>query len=191
MYARHFLGATTLSILLLTAVGRTEDWPAWRGPRGDGTSFEQDIPQRWSPSDNLAWKVAIPGHGHASPIVWGDHVFVATCLEEKQQRVLLCLDRKTGQTVWSKVVVRAPLEAVHQLNSRASSTPATDGERVYVSFLEPTGSTVPAEEVRKRSGDLRADNTGRPVNPGSMCVAAYDLQGRREWIVRPGEFGRR
>ena len=177
-----------LTNLLLTAVGRAEYWPGWRGPRGDGTSSERNIPHRWSSSENVAWKVKIPGRGHASPIVWGEHVMVVTCLEEKQQRVLLCLDRKTGQTLWSEVVVRAPLEAIHQLNSRASSTPVTDGERVYVSFLEPNGATIPAEDVRKRSGTLRADNTGRPVNPGKMCVAAYDLQGRRQWIVRPGDF---
>ena len=169
----HVFRLTTLTIMLFAIVGRTEDWPAWRGPRGDGTSLERNIPQRWSETDNIAWKVKLPGLGHASPIVHGQYVFIATCLEEKQQRVLLCLNRKTGQTVWQTVVLQAPLEAVHHLNSRASSTPATDGERVYVSFLQPDGSTVPAEEVRKRSGDLRADNTGRPVN---LVVGEY---GRR------------
>jgi len=63
------------------------------------------------------------------------------------------------------------LARIHRLNSRASSTPATDGRFIYVSFLEPDGSTVAAEVIRKRSGDLRADAAGKPLSPG----------GRRAW----------
>ena len=173
---------------LLVSTGTAEDWPAWRGPRGDGTSLETRVPTRWGATDNIAWKVAIPGSGHASPIVFGDYVFITTCIEDKRERVLLCLERATGRIVWRQVVLRTGLEAVHHLNSRASSTPASDGESVYVSFLEPDGATVPAEVVRKRSGNLRADNSGKPVNPGAMCVAAYARNGERKWIVRPGEF---
>ena len=179
---------SSLAVALVVASSSAEEWPVWRGPRGDGTSLEQEVPTRWSATDNIAWKVEIPGVGHASPIVFGDHVFIATCIEETEERVLLCLERKTGKTVWRKVVIRAALEAIHRLNSRASSTPTTDGSRVYVSFLEPDGSTVPAEVIRQRSGDLRADNTGKPVSPGKMCVAAYDMSGNRQWIVRPGGF---
>jgi outer membrane protein assembly factor BamB len=177
-----------LIVLTLNVPSLAEDWPGWRGPRGDGTSLEQNVPTRWSATGNIAWKVRIPGVGHASPIVFGDYCFVATCIEETNERVLLCLDRKTGTTIWRKVVFRAPLESLHQLNSRASSTPVTDGSRIYVSFLEPNGSTVPAEVIRKRSGKLRADNAGKPVNPGRMCIAAYDMQGERRWIARPGTY---
>jgi len=178
----HFWRAL-LTAVLFVAPSRAEDWPVWRGSRGDGTSLEQEVPTRWSATDNIAWKIEIPGVGHASPIVFGDYVFVATCIEETQKWVLLCLDRKTGKTVWRRVVIRAALEAIHRLNSRASSTPATDGEYVYVSFLEPDGSTVSAEVIRQLSGDLRADNTGNPVSPGKMCIAAYGMNGNREWIV--------
>ena len=188
MDTKTLLCVTTLIVATLVAPSRAEDWPGWRGPRGDGTSLEQNIPTRWSATDNIAWKVRIPGAGHASPIVFRDYCFVSTCIEQTKERVLLCLDRKTGRTVWRRVVFRAPLEALHQLNSRASSTPVTDGEHVYVSFLEPDGSTVPAEVIRKRSGNLRADNAGKPVNPGRMCIAAYDMRGERQWIARPGGY---
>ena len=177
-----------LAIVLIVEPGSAEDWPGWRGPRGDGTSFEQEVPKRWSETDNIAWKVEIPGVGHASPIVFGDYIFIVTCIEKPKERVLLCLEQRTGKEIWRRVVIRAPLEAIHRLNSRASSTPVSDGTGVYVSFLEPVGSTVPAEVIRERSGDLRADNTGLPVNPGRMCIAAYDLNGNRKWIVRPGGF---
>ena len=139
----HF-GMVLLAVPLVAASSSAEDWPAWRGPRGDGTSLEQEVPTRWSATHNIAWKVEIPGVGHASPIVFRDYAFVATCMEETKERVLLCLDRRTEKTIWQRVVIRAPLEAIHQLNSRASSTPTTDGVYVYVSFCEPDGSTIPA-----------------------------------------------
>src|ERR1700761_2556185 len=87
-----------LVLLLLTGlVGRAEDWPQWRGPRLDGTSLENKIPSHWSATENIKWKTAIPGKGFSSPIVWGDRIFVTTCLEDKQERMLLCLDRQTGK----------------------------------------------------------------------------------------------
>lgn len=150
---------------IVLASGQTfaENWPAWRGPRGDGTSLEKDVPVNWSATENIVWKVPIPGKGHASPIVWGDRIFVVTAIEELNQRVLLCLDRANGKTLWQRVVLDAPLEKLHTLNSRASSTPATDGEKVYVSFLDRD----------------------------KMFVAAYDFDGNELWSVRPGVFSSR
>ena len=142
--------AIILGLVLLYPTNRlqAEDWPGWRGPRGDGSSLEQNIPTRWSQKDNIAWKVEVPGVGYASPVILGDAVFLVTCDEKTKERILLCLDRRTGRELWRRVVIRAPLEAIHRLNSRASSTPATDGLHVYVSFLEPSGEMVPAEVVR-------------------------------------------
>ncbi|MHC4368394.1 MAG: outer membrane protein assembly factor BamB family protein [Planctomycetota bacterium] len=121
------------------------------------------MPLKWSATKNVAWKVPIPGKGHASPIVWGDRIFVVTAVEEKDQRVLLCLDRSDGKVIWQRIVLVAPLEKLHALNSRASSTPATDGEKVYVSFLDRD----------------------------KMFVAAYDFDGNEVWSVRPGVFSSR
>ena len=190
MRVMRIFPAIILGLVLLCSSNRlqAEDWPGWRGPRGDGSSLEQNIPTRWSQKDNIAWKVEVPGVGYASPMVLGDAVFLVTCDEKTKERILLCLDRRTGRELWRRVVIRAPLEAIHRLNSRASSTPATDGLHVYVSFLEPSGEMVPAEVVRKRSGDLRANNAGLPVHPGNMCIAAYDLKGNRKWIARPGGY---
>jgi len=139
-----------------------EDWPGWRGPRGDGSSLEKNVPTRWNGPEgtNIAWKVEIPGRGHASPIVSGERIFLVSCREAEGDRVLLCLDRANGRILWEQVVVNAPLEGKHRLNSHASSTPATDGKLVYVSFLDRT----------------------------EMLVAAYDFSGKRQWLVRPGEF---
>jgi len=152
--------ALAAAAVIAATDAQAEDWPCWRGPRGDGTSEETGLPIRWSATENVAWKVALPGRGHASPIVRGDRVFIVAGVEEARQRVLLSIDRKTGEVRWQRVVLEAPLERHHSLNTCASSTPATDGERVYVSFLDRD----------------------------AVFVAAYDLEGAKVWEVRPGPF---
>ncbi|HEV3203536.1 MAG TPA: serine/threonine protein kinase, partial [Gemmataceae bacterium] len=79
-----------LALLFLGSSIHAENWPGWRGPRGDGTSRETGIPIRWSKTENLHWKVPVPGTGHSSPIVWEDRVFLTTCVENEEKRVLLC-----------------------------------------------------------------------------------------------------
>jgi outer membrane protein assembly factor BamB len=177
-----------LASLLPFTFAQAENWPGWRGPRGDGTSLEKNVPVRWDGrqgrQENILWKTGIPGRGHASPIVWGDRVFLASCREDRQDRILLCLDRAAGRILWEKTVVHAKLEKKNHLNSYASSTPATDGKLVYVSFaaFDPT---VPP-------GDRSYTNEkGEPGDPCEMLVAAYDFDGRQQWIVRPGRFASR
>ncbi len=157
-----------------------ENWPGWRGPRGDGTSHETGLPTSWNgkTGENIAWKVKIPGVGHSSPVVWEDKVFLASCLPDSDERVLLCLDRKTGKTLWQKTVLKSQLETKHQLNSHASCTPATDGKSVVVAFLKIDGRTVPAPNV----------GTPRPITPGEIIVAAYDLNGNKKWESNLGQF---
>src|SRR5207245_10060505 len=100
-------------VLLLTSGAHSEQWPGWRGPRGDGTSAETDVPIRWGSTDNVYWKASIPGKGHSSPIVWDKRIFLTTCLERDEKRVLLCLDRTNGKIVWQREVLRAKLEQKH------------------------------------------------------------------------------
>jgi len=155
-----------------------ENWPCWRGPRGDGTSHETRLPTRWSSDEHVRWKVDLPGEGHASPIVWENRIFIVSCIPETQARVLIALDRNSGQKLWQKTVVESPLETKHGLNSYASSTPATDGELVYVTFLKSSDRLVTATNVSKP----------REVTLGDMVVAAYDFEGKQRWMVRAGEF---
>src|SRR5436309_12162255 len=122
-------------LVVLCQSSWADNWPQWRGPRGDGTSAETGIPVRWSEMENVLWRIPIPGKGHSSPVVWGDRVFVTTCLEKDQKRVLLCLNRRDGKTIWQRTVLTALLEPKHQLNSYASSTPATDGHIIWITFL--------------------------------------------------------
>tara|TARA_Y100000780_G_scaffold111614_1_gene100881 strand:- start:539 stop:1807 length:1269 start_codon:yes stop_codon:yes gene_type:complete len=155
-----------------------ENWPGWRGQSGDGISTETGIPTRWSGTENIAWKVTIPGNGHSSPVVWGNRVFLTSCLPEKEQRILLCLDRNTGKTLWKDVVLNSPLETIHPLNSRASGTPATDGQHVFVAFMMADDRKIPAPNV----------GTPRMITPGSLVSAAYDMEGKQKWKINVGNF---
>jgi outer membrane protein assembly factor BamB len=148
--------------LLVAGAGlaRGENWPAWRGPRGDGTSLEQHVPIRWDATNHVVWKTAVPGEGHSSPILWGNRLFLTSALKQTEERCLLCFERKTGKLLWQQTVLRAPLEAKNSENSFASSTPTTDGQKIYVTFLD-----------------------GKDV-----VVAACDFTGKSNWLVRPGQF---
>ncbi len=142
------------------ALAATENWPMWRGPRGDGSSLETGVPVQWSATNNIVWKTPVSGEGHSSPILWGERLFLTTALRDAQERCLLCFDRGTGRLLWQQTVLAAPLEAKNSENSFASSTPATDGQKVFVTFLD-----------------------GKEV-----VVAAYDFSGQKKWLVRPGQF---
>jgi len=155
-----------------------ENWPGWRGPNGDGISSEINVPIKWSRTENIVWKTAIPGKGHSSPIVWEDRVFLTTCLSDRKDRLLICLDRNSGEVLWQKVVIKSPLETLHRLNSRASSTPATDGKLVFVTLLKVDGKKIPAPNV----------GAPRLITPGTILVAAYDMEGRKKWSVEIGGF---
>ena len=147
-------------LMFATSFASAENWPCWRGPRGDGTSLEEELPIRWSGTENVVWKTTIAGLGHSSPVVWDDRIFLTTALEDTQERVLLSLDRKTGAVLWQQAVVRSALEAKNNENSYASATPTTDGRSVYVTFLDEEG----------------------------VVVAAYDFGGKQLWLVHPGRF---
>lgn len=149
-----------LAAVLLPLTAPADDWPAWRGPRGDGTSRDSGFPVEWSANRNLAWHTPVPGQGHASPIVHGNRVFTVSALPDTEERVLLCYDAASGRRLWQSTVLTSPLERVHALNSHASSTPATDGGRVFTAFLD----------VRE------------------AVVSAHDLEGRQVWQVRVGPF---
>ena len=153
-----------------------DDWPRWRGPNDNGMG-RGDAPIEWSDSKNMAWRVAIPGRGHSSPVIWGDKIFITTAVPTEaaaaapapapqQQRgpgggagaglehkfVLMCLDRNTGKILWERVAnVAKPHEGYHgRYGSFASNSPVTDGKYVYAFF-------------------------------GSRGIFCYDLSGKLVW----------
>ncbi len=128
---RLMLSILTLSVMAASGA-RAEDWPCFRGPGRQGISQEKDAPTQWSASTNIRWKTPIPGEGWSSPIVSGDRVFVTTALDDGASLHLICLDRASGKVAWDKEIVKQKAGHKSPQNSYATSTPATDGKRVYV-----------------------------------------------------------
>lgn len=140
----------------------TQDWPWWRGPQRNGHAPpDQSPPTRWSHEQNICWRAPIRGRGHGSPIVVGDAVYLATSDDAAQERWLICLDRNSGEQRWACRVHAG--DATPPRNARgtqASSTPACDGERVFINFL----------------------------HDGAMVTSAVSLEGEILWQRRITEY---
>lgn len=112
-----------------------EDWPQFRGPQGFGISDERNLPVKWDAGTNIKWKTALPGPGHASPVVWGNRIFLTAFEKRGRGRLLVvCVDKSTGRILWQRDARARRIEKVHPTNSPASSTPVTDGRHLYVYF---------------------------------------------------------
>src|SRR5262249_5302556 len=138
-------------LVFVAAIGAANaaDWQQFRGPAGQGISDEKGLPTEWSADKNIAWKVKLPGAGASCPVTHGKRVFV-TCYSgyalevkdpgkmEELRRHLLCLDRATGDVIWSKefepVLPEHKYEGEGSYHGYAASTPIIEGERLYVFF---------------------------------------------------------
>lgn len=141
---------------LFSAIAHSQNWPSFRGPAAAGVADGQTLPRVWNAEKqaNIRWKTPIPGLGHASPIVWGHRIFIATAVSgenaafQTQTRSnapvseyvrhswrLYCLDNNNGQIIWEKVAHEGvPRVKRHLKASQANSTPATDGKYVVALF---------------------------------------------------------
>ena len=134
------LSLSCFSIMIFCCVfsAEAENWTRFRGDNGSGISTQKGIPETWSPAD-FEWNIELPGVGHAPPTIWDDKLFVTSALgtgaEGGKVRYLYCLDAKTGKQNWSRMIGLNESHR-HLKSSWASSTPAVDGERVYVAFAD-------------------------------------------------------
>src|SRR5688572_1271649 len=111
-----------------------DNWPAWRGPRGDGACDERGVPLTWSATENVRWKVALPEACNSTPIIWGDHVFLTQGLDGGKRRAVIALHRADGKKLWQKELPCSTLETTHKQNPPCSASPVTDGNAVYAHF---------------------------------------------------------
>ena len=110
-----------------------KSWPRWRGP-AQGVVADGDYPDQWSPTENVVWKVKVPGQGNSSPIIWKDRLFLTAHENQGKKRLVLCFDRADGKLLWQCPVPEHLVEKAQGKNGYASGTPSTDGERVYAYF---------------------------------------------------------
>jgi outer membrane protein assembly factor BamB len=237
---------------------KMQNWHQWRGPLATGFAPLGDPPTEWSETKNIKWKVPIPGRGSASPVVWGDHIYVLTAIKtdrpaeptdtartvprvtlvanhsppvggplfapllaQREERpgdpgqrgepggrgfgrggfgrggfgveaptnvhqfVVLCIDRRTGKTVWQRTACEAvPHEGHHQTGSFASASPITDGKYVYASFGSRGIYCYNADgelQWAKDLGDMRTRfSFGEGSSPalwGEVLVVQWDHEG--------------
>lgn len=164
--------------LALVATSPAANWPEWRGPNGSGVTSESDIPTRWSPTENVKWKVPLPDRGNSTPAVWDDKVFVTQAIEKDHLRSLMCFSRRDGRLLWQKAVKYEAAEETHEDNPHCSASPSTDGERVIVCHASAGVFCYDFEgnELWKRDlgrQEFEWGNGSSPVLHGNVCVLYF------------------
>jgi outer membrane protein assembly factor BamB len=147
-----------------------------RGPSGNGVATEEKLPQTWSTSENVRWRVDLPERGNSSPIVWGDRVFVTQAVGNR--RTVICFNRADGKQLWQSGPTYTEQEQTQRDNPYCSATPVTDGERVVASF----GSAglycydLDGKELWHRGlGKMQHmfGNAASPILAGDLCVLNF------------------
>jgi outer membrane protein assembly factor BamB len=125
------MSAVLILCLGTIAVGAADNWPSWRGPAFNGVCDAVNVPTAWSATDNVAWKLPLPGPSGSTPAVWDDRVFVTTTGEGKN--LVLCIDR-SGKILWQKAVGDERKGKHDRKGSGAHPSPTTDGTHVFVYY---------------------------------------------------------
>ena len=225
---RNALFALNCCLVVTTCLGdefdtaRMNNWHQWRGPLADGIAPHGDPPVKWSEQENVKWKVEIPGEGHATPIVWGDQLFVLTAVETGRRVdelappkmeppggyltkrplnyyrfLVMCLDRGTGQVRWQQVTCEdVPHEGRHGTNTYASSSPTTDGRRLYVSFgsrgifcFDLEGKLLWDRDLGDMVTRFGWGEATSPVIHGESLIVNWDHEGDSFLLVLDPETG--
>ncbi|MEP7307782.1 MAG: PQQ-binding-like beta-propeller repeat protein [Acidobacteriota bacterium] len=180
-------------------------WPQWRGPSATGVSTRANPPVEWSETKNIRWKVEIPGRGFASPVVWGDRIFLLTAVpvgvdgasthgprgsiqpRDMHRFVVLALDRRTGKIVWERTAREGrPHEATHQDNGTwASSSAITDGRHVFAWFesqgmfaYDMDGTLLWQKDLGDKQMRQQFGEGSTPALHGNRIVVVWDHQGQ-------------
>jgi outer membrane protein assembly factor BamB len=179
---RNFLTAALLGLVGCSLLAR--DWPEFRGPTGQGISEAKNVPLKWSGSENVVWKTAIPGSGWSSPVLVNERVYLTTAAPREGASGLslraLCLDAQDGKSLWSTEVFTPEGGAsVHPKNSFASPTPLVSEGRIYVHFGHlGTACLDLAGKVLWRQTSLKYSpvhgNGGSPVLSGDRLIFSCD-----------------
>jgi outer membrane protein assembly factor BamB len=167
-----------------------EDWPWWRGADGRNVAASDQFPTEWTSSDHDGWKVVVPGSGNATPIIWGQQLFLPTYETHSRRISLHCLHRKTGRFLWQTVIHQGKVAPSRGKTSRASSTPACDGQNVFivtdvqdklwVTAVDLTGQIV----WQRDAGPYRSQEnySASPVFYKSLVIISAD-QGNESFLA--------
>ena len=187
-----------------------ENWPMWRGPRQDGTSRETGLPVEWSATENIVWRLPLPGVAPSTPIVWDGKVFLTSTDRDGEDVLLLAIDA-TGKQLWQQPIGHGESEQMEK-NNLAAASPCTDGKYVWtltgngtVSCHDFAGNLRWQFQIEERYGsiDMPWSIASSPVLDGqllylqllhlnsSRVVAIDKASGSEVWNVeRQTEIGR-
>jgi len=166
------------------------EWPQFRGPQGNGVSSELGLPLTWSEdSDNLAWKVTIPGEGNSSPIVSHGRIFLstATTSETEVERRVIALDFATGEQLWQTPIGLAAKSKRHRYNTYAAPTPVTDGRHIFAHFgdllacLDREGQILWTKELDEQYAEFaHYGSASSPVLTEKAVIIAHDRETQKK-----------
>jgi outer membrane protein assembly factor BamB len=167
---------------LTRAAENPNDWPRFRGPTGTGLSGAANVPTQWSETENVAWKVDVPGKGWSSPVVSNGRIYVTTAIAQPLSLRVLCFDAASGKTLWNTQAF-APdagaFKSVHSKNGRASPTPVVTADRVYAHFGHMgTAALDLAGKLVWKNDELRYSpvhgNAASPILVNGLLVFSAD-----------------
>jgi outer membrane protein assembly factor BamB len=194
------------------AVDAQHSWTQWRGPLGTGVAPDAQPPVEWSDTKNICWKVALPGRGHSTPIVWGERIFLTTAiphgdavrprlperpgahdnlpLTHQHEFAVLAVNRRDGKILWQRTVHNElPHEAGHVSGSLASASPATDGEHVFAFFgsrglycLDMNGRVIWKKDLGQMHTKHGHGEGSSPVLHGDTLIVNWDHE-ERSFVV--------
>jgi outer membrane protein assembly factor BamB len=164
-----------VSAFLTAEAPPSENWPQFRGPRGEGRSDSVGLPVRWGEKDNVVWKTPIHDKGWASPVVWGGQIWMTTARADGKELFAVCVDRETGKILHDLKVfdVAEPAFCI-PFNSYASPTPVIEEGRVYVHF-GTYGTACLDTATGKKLWERRDLHCDHFRGPGSSPILFGDL----------------
>jgi len=166
----------TLGLCAETAI---DNWPTWRGPDSTGAARSANPPVKWSETENIKWKVEVPGHGLSTPVIWADKIFFLTAYESGSSGAykfdFVCMDRNTGNIIWQKTArEEIPHEKHHDTGSFSSSSTVTDGKYVWASFGSRGVYCYDMDGNEVWNKDLGKMRIARGYGEGSSAALAGD-----------------
>jgi outer membrane protein assembly factor BamB len=182
--------------LLLLCQAHAQNWPRFRGENGAGTSDLKGIPSTWNDND-YAWKIELPNVGHSCPIIWDKTLFVTSATEGGAERFVHCIDADSGKERW-QMSLKLNESKKHQKNNWASSSPVTDGTRVYVLFADDTRQFAAAwdfkgnEFWRQELGSYHSEHGlgASPILQNGLLIVSNDQVGPSSRIAFNAETGK-
>lgn len=133
LFKARYVGAALLAMLGSSVVDhsvRAENWPQWRGAKHNGVSSEVNIPTKWSKTENIAWRLPLPGPGGATPVVWGEKILLNSVDKGSGDLLLLCIGTD-GKEKWRQTMSSGNQDVRGDEGNSASNSPCTDGEHVW------------------------------------------------------------